>query len=98
MSADGTWKIVLNTPIGDRKATLTLATAGGLSGSMTSDEGNSTQIFDASLSGDSISFKAAVTNPMPLTLQFTGKIDGGKIAGSVSASGVGSFAFTGTKA
>ncbi|RTL70553.1 MAG: hypothetical protein EKK41_12435, partial [Hyphomicrobiales bacterium] len=73
MSADGTWKIVLNTPIGDRKATLTLATAGGLSGSMTSDEGNSTQIFDASLSGDSISFKAAVTNPMPLTLQFTGR-------------------------
>jgi hypothetical protein len=98
MSADGTWKIVLSTPIGDRKATLTLATAGGLTGTMTGDEGNSTQIFDGAASGDSVSFKAAVQNPMPLTLQFTGKIDGSKITGSVSASGVGSFPFSGAKA
>lgn len=98
MSADGTWKIVMSTPIGDRKATLALSTAGGLSGTMTSDEGKSTQIFDGTTSGDSVSFKAAIQNPMPLTLQFTGKIDGGKISGSVSASGVGSFPFSGSKA
>lgn len=98
MSADGTWKIVLSTPIGDRKATLTLSTAGGLSGTMTSDEGASTQIFEGSLAGDAIAFKAAVKNPMPLTLQFSGKIDGAKVSGSVSASGVGSFPFSGAKA
>lgn len=98
MSVEGTWKIAMSTPIGERKATLVLSTAGGLTGSMTSDEGKSTPIFEGSASGDTVSFKAAVQNPMPLTLAFTGKVDGGKISGSVSASGVGSFPFTGTKA
>jgi hypothetical protein len=98
MSLDGTWKIVMSTPIGERKATLALSTAGGLTGSMTSDEGKSTPIFEGTSSGDTVSFKAAVTNPMPLTLVFTGKVDGSKISGSVSASGVGSFPFTGSKA
>ncbi|MDX2202064.1 MAG: hypothetical protein NW223_04895 [Hyphomicrobiaceae bacterium] len=98
MSADGTWKIVMSTPIGERKATLALSTAGGLSGSLTGEEGKSTPIFEGTLSGDAIAFKAAVQNPMPLTLAFTGKVDGANMSGSVSASGVGSFPFSGAKA
>lgn len=98
MSADGTWKISMATPIGERKATLALSTAGGLSGTLTGEEGKSTQIFDASLNGSTLAFKASVQSPMPLTLGFSGKIDGSKIDGSVSASGVGAFPFTATKA
>ncbi len=42
MSAAGTWNLVMQTPIGERKVTLTLQSAGGtLTGKM-SAEGNST--------------------------------------------------------
>ena len=98
MSADGTWKLVMKTPIGERKATLALTTAGAaLSGKMTGEEGNATDIFEGKASGNGISFKAAIKSPMPLTLEFSGTVDGDKIAGTVNASGVGSWPFSGTR-
>jgi hypothetical protein len=99
MSADGTWKVVMNTPIGERKSTMALKTAGGtLTGKLTGDEGNTTDIFDGKANGDDISFKAAIKSPMPLTLEVKGKVAGDKISGTVSASGVGSWPFSGTRA
>jgi hypothetical protein len=99
MSADGTWKVTMSTPIGERKSTLALKGGGGtLTGKLTGEEGNSTDIFDGKESGDAISFKASIKSPMPLTLEVTGKVAGDKMSGTVSASGVGSFPFTATRA
>ena len=99
MSAEGTWKLVMKTPIGERKSTLALQAAGGaLTGKLSNEEGNSTDILEGKASGNAVSFKAAVKSPMPLTLEFKGSVDGDKIAGTVSASGVGDFPFSGTRA
>jgi hypothetical protein len=88
----------MQTPIGERKSTLALKDAGGaLSGKLTGEEGNSTDIFDGKASGNDLSFKAAIKSPMPLTLEFTAKVDGDKIAGTVNASGVGSWPFSGAR-
>src|SRR5438552_2510648 len=98
MSADGTWKLTMQTPIGERKSTLALKSAGGsLTGKLTADKGASTDIFDGKASGDSVNFKAAIKNPMSLTLEFTASVTGDKISGTVSASGVGSWPFSGTR-
>jgi len=98
MSADGTWKLSMQTPIGERKSTLALKSSGGtVTGKLTGEEGNSTDIFDGTVSGDKLSFKAAIKNPMPLTLVFTAAVAGDKISGHVNASGVGSWPFSGTK-
>jgi hypothetical protein len=98
MSADGTWKLSMQTPIGERKSTLTLKSAGStVTGALTGEEGNSTEIFDGTVSGDKLSFKAAIKSPMPLTLEFTASVAGDTIAGNVSASGVGSWPFSGAK-
>lgn len=97
MSADGTWKLSMQTPLGDRKATLTLASAGGaLTGKLTGEEGNTTDIYEGKLDGNSASWKADIKSPMPLTLSFTSTVDGDKISGNVSAA-VGSWPFSGTK-
>jgi hypothetical protein len=99
MSTGGTWKLTMQTPIGERRATLALTEAGGgLVGKLTSEEGNATDIFDGKASGDSLSFKAAIKNPMPLTLEFSATVAGDKISGSVNASGIGSWPFQGSKA
>jgi hypothetical protein len=99
MSADGTWKLTMQTPIGERKSTLLLNSAGGgLTGKLTGEEGNSTDIFEGKSSGSSLNFKAAIKSPMPLTLEFSGTVEGDKMTGSVNASGVGSWGFTGSRA
>jgi hypothetical protein len=99
MSAGGTWKLTMQTPIGERRATLALTeAAGALAGKLTSEEGAATDILDGKASGDRISFKAAIKNPMPLTLEFTATVASDKISGSVNASGIGSWPFQGSRA
>src|SRR6476661_3401122 len=97
MAVAGTWYLVMQTPIGERKATLTLAGTGALSGTLAA-EGAATAIFDGKETGNAVSFKASIKNPMPLTLDFNATIDGTKIAGTVGAGAIGSWPFSGTKA
>lgn len=98
MSADGTWKLSMQTPIGERKSTLALQTAGGaLTGKLTGEEGNATDIYEGKLDGSNASWKADINTPMPLTLAFSGTVDGDKISGTVSAGAIGSWPFSGTK-
>jgi hypothetical protein len=98
MSADGTWNLTMKTPIGDRKAKLELTTAGGaLTGKLTGEEGNSTNLYEGKADGSNLSWKADIKSPMPLSLQFTGTVSGDSISGNVSAA-VGSWPFTGTRA
>ena len=68
MSADGTWNLTMQTPMGERRSTLTLSTAGGTLTGKQEAEGNTTDITDGSVSGNDVSWKVAITNPMPLTL------------------------------
>jgi hypothetical protein len=98
MAVDGNWNIVMSTPMGERKATLSLKASGGtLTGTQGAD-GNSTEIFEGTTSGDDVAWKISVTNPMPLTLAFTGKVSGDSISGEMGVGPMGSFPFTGTRA
>src|SRR3979490_2189810 len=98
MAVDGNWNITMSTPMGERKATLTLNNAGGaLTGTQGAD-GNSSEIFDGRASGDDVAWKVSITNPMPLTLAFTGKVSGDSISGERGIGPMGSFPFPGTRA
>jgi hypothetical protein len=49
MAVDGNWNIVMTTPMGERKATLNVKSAGGtLTGTQGAD-GNSGEIFDGTV-------------------------------------------------
>ncbi len=98
MSADGTWNLTMQTPMGERRSTLTLATSGGsLTGSQEA-EGNTPDITDGSVSGNDVSWKVAITNPMPLTLTFSGSVNGNTLNGTADTGMFGSFPFEGTRA
>ena len=98
MSADGTWTLTMQTPMGERRSTLTLATSGGtLTGKQEAD-GNTTDITDGSVSGNDVSWKVAITNPMPLTLTFSGSVNGNTLNGTADTGMFGSFPFEGTRA
>jgi hypothetical protein len=98
MSADGTWNLTMQTPMGERRSTLTLSTAGGtLTGSQEA-EGNTTDISEGSVNGNDVSWKVAITNPMPLTLTFSGSVNGNTLNGTADTGMFGSFPFEGTRA
>ena len=98
MAVDGNWTLTMTTPMGERKATLTLLNSGGtLTGTQGAD-GNSAEIFEGTVTGDDVAWKVSITNPMPLTLAFTGKVAGDSIAGEMGIGPMGSFPFTGTRA
>ena len=98
MSADGTWNLTMQTPMGERRSTLTLATSGGSLTGTQEAEGNTTDITDGSVSGNDVSWKVAITNPMPLTLTFSGSVNGNTLNGTADTGMFGSFPFSGTRA
>jgi len=98
MAVDGNWNITMSTPMGDRNATLSLASSGStLTGTQAAD-GNSGEIFDGAVNGDEVSWKISIIDPMPLTLEFTGKVAGDSISGDMGIGPMGSFPFTGKRA
>jgi len=97
-AADGTWNLTMQTPMGERRSSLTLATAGGTLTGKQEAEGNTTDIAEGSVNGNELSWKVSITNPMPLTLTFTGTVDGDALNGSADTGMFGSFPFEGTRA
>ena len=97
MTVDGNWNLVVSTPMGDRRATLALKADGGtLTGSQMAD-GNTAEIFDGILNGNQLSWKVSISDPMPLTLEFNGTVDGDEVTGSVTLGNFGSSSFSGTR-
>ena len=83
---DGKWKMVLNTPMGDKNIVLDATVAGdGLEGGFLGEDGSiGLKIYEGSADGDSFSFK--VDFPVPdmgsFTFTLTGAVDGDNMAGT----------------
>ena len=99
MAFDGTWNIVMKTPIGDQQSTLTLAANGPtLTGSMSSGAMGTTALRDGTVDGDKAAWKADITQPMAMTLEFSATVAGDTISGNAKLGMFGNAAFTGAKA
>ena len=98
MSADGTWNVTMNTPMGAQTGTLTLATDGGtLTGTMSSPQG-SIDLEDGTVEGDTPSWTVNMTSPMPIKVESTATISGDEINGEAKLGAFGTASFAGTRA
>ena len=98
MAIDGTWSADMETPMGTRTISLQLASAGAmLTGKMSGSDG-SVEIFDGHVDGNRASWKADITQPMPLTLEFSVTVDGAGMSGSVKLGMFGDAQLTGKRA
>ena len=97
MAVDGKWQIVINSPLGAQKATLDIATDGtALTGTQQAAQGSG-PLENGKVDGNNVAWSAKISSPMPLTLDFTGTVDGDKLSGSVKAGSFGSFPFNGNR-
>lgn len=98
MAIDGKWNLTIKTPMGDQTGVLTLKQEGeALTGEMSGPAGT-TAIENGKVEGDTLSWHAKVTSPMPLTLEFEGKEEGGNLSGNVKLGAFGTSTFSGVPA
>ena len=98
MAVDGNWTLKMNTPLGERTATVSLATDGNTLTGVQSAEGQSGPIADGTVDGNAVAWKVSITDPMPLTIQFVAAVDGDAMSGKMDTGAFGSWPFTGTRA
>ncbi|MDR3417211.1 MAG: xanthine dehydrogenase family protein molybdopterin-binding subunit [Nevskia sp.] len=95
-SIDGTWKLVLATPLGPQTFNGRFKSAGNsVTGSLISDIG--TENFQGVLDGNNLKFDLKVTKPMSLTLKYDIRFDGDKLTGKVKMGIFGSAKLTGER-
>ena len=69
MSADGTWKTTINSPMGVQEGTLTIATSGAtFTGSMQTAQG--AQDVSGKVDGNTLTWGSKLTQPFPIDLEF----------------------------
>ena len=100
MSADGKWTIAMNTPMGVQAGDLDLKEDGStLTGTMSAAAApGPMEITDGIVDGNNLTWKAALTQPMPITLEFSATVDGDKISGKVKLGTFGDATFEGARA
>lgn len=98
MSFAGNWNIVMKTPMGDREVVMEMEEDGdNLSGTMEAD-GNKIEIQAGKVADGRGTWKADLTQPMPITLEFDCGVDGDAMEGTVKLGMFGSSSVTGTRA
>ncbi len=94
MSVTGDWKLQITTPMGEQDADLAIAP--DLTGTIAA-MGEKTDIRGGVYAGDKLSFTAEVTQPFPLTLDFSLTVSGDTMTGEVKAGGMGNMPVSGER-
>jgi len=96
MSADGNWKITINTPMGAQTVDATLTTSGDTFTGVTKGPMGE-QSVEGKIDGDTLTWSSAITSPMPMTLEFAATVNGDAMTGNVKLGAFGNAALTGVR-
>lgn len=99
MTVDGTWKLTINTPLGPQESTLVISSSGtSLTGTQSAASGEGRPIEEGVVNGSELRWKAGITRPMPMTLEFSATVEGDRMSGSVKLGMFGAQPFSGVRA
>ena len=97
MSADGTWNVTMNTPMGPQAGVLKLATDGSaLTGTMSGPQGE-TAVEEGKVDGNKLTWVVNVTTPMAIKVEVAASVDGDQMTGEAKLGPFGAAAITGTR-
>lgn len=97
MSADGNWKITINSPMGAQTVDASIKTNGDtFTGTTKGAMGE--QAVEGKVAGDKLTWSTAITSPMSMTLEFEATVSGDSMSGNVKLGAFGSASLTGVRA
>ena len=96
MSADGNWKITINTPMGAQVVDAEIKTSGDTFTGTTKGQ-MGTQEVSGKVDGDTLTWSANITQPMPMTLEFTATVSGDAMSGNVKLGAFGNAPLSGVR-
>jgi hypothetical protein len=96
MSADGNWKITINTPMGPQEVNATITTSGDTFTGKTEGRMGSQEIT-GKVDGNTLTWSANITSPMPMQLDFNATVDGDKMSGNVKLGAFGNAPLSGVR-
>lgn len=97
MSAAGQWNVVIKTPMGNNEVVFDLEVEGSEVHGAIKGPKETNEIFDGKVDGNTLTWGAKVSSPIPMTLVFTANIDGDSISGGAK-SPFGTASFSGKRA
>ena len=96
-AADGNWKITINTPMGAQEVTASITTNGDTFTGKTEGRMGASDI-SGKVNGDTLTWSANITQPMPMTLEFEATVDGDSMKGNVMLGAFGNAPLSGVRA
>ena len=96
-AADGNWKITINTPMGAQEVTASIQTSGDTFTGKTSGRMGDSEI-SGKVSGETLTWSANITQPMPMTLEFEATVNGDAMTGNVKLGAFGNAPLSGVRA
>ena len=95
-AADGNWKITINTPMGAQEVTASITTSGDTFTGKTSGRMGDADV-SGKVSGDTLTWSSAITQPMPMTLEFEATASGDTMTGNVKLGAFGNAPLSGVR-
>lgn len=97
MSADGNWKITIQTPMGPQEVQASITTNGDTFTGVTRGQMGE-QSVEGKVDGDTLTWSAAISQPMPMTLEFSATVTGDEMKGNVKLGMFGNAPLSGVRA
>ena len=97
MTVEGTWNLVIATPIGKQLATLELSREAGRLTGIAKSAAEDVPLRDLTLDGNRLTWAQSITRPMRLNLTFDVTITGDALTGASRAGRLPSSAVTGRR-
>lgn len=97
MAIDGLWKLNITSPLGPMESELSVTNQNGVLSGVQRGAGDERAIYNGSVNGNAVAWSVDITQPMPVSLTFTGTLEGDRLSGQAKAGMFGSFPFEGTR-
>ncbi|GAF44646.1 hypothetical protein [Rhodococcus wratislaviensis] len=85
MSVDGTWNVVIATPIGKQRVELTFVTQDGELRGTARGDSEEVPLTDPALDGNRLTWSQSITTPLRLHLKFDVVVEGDEMTGKSTA-------------
>lgn len=98
MSVAGNYETTVQSPMGPQTGTFTVVDGGDgtFTGQLTGSLG-ALDVQEGKVDGNTLTWKMAMTIPMPMTLDCEATVDGDTLTGAVNAGAFGSMPLSGTR-